>query len=115
MQVQLGRWIDANLPRRARLAVNDIGAIAYFSRREIIDLMGLVTPEAVPYRRQGGDAVLRFVVDACPDYIVIFPDWFPRLAARADLLEPLTRVRLERVQVVGAPEMVVYRLRRCAL
>jgi hypothetical protein len=115
MQVRLGRWVDANLPRGARLAVNDIGAIAYFSRREIVDLMGLVTPEVIPYRRQGGDAVLRFVVDVCPDYLVIFPDWFPRLAARADLLEPLARVRLERAQVVGAAEMVVYRLRRCAL
>ena len=115
MQVVLGRWVDANAPRTARLAVNDIGAIAYVSRREIVDLMGLVTPEILPYRRQGEDGVIRFVGETCPDYVIIFPSWFPRLAARADLLEPVHRVRLTRVEVSGGPEMVVYRLRRCGL
>jgi hypothetical protein len=77
--------------------------------------MGLVTPEILPYRRQGEDGVMRFVAETCPDYVIVFPSWFPRLTARADLLEPLHRVRLERVEVSGGPEMVVYRLRRCGL
>jgi arabinofuranosyltransferase len=115
MQVSLGRWVEASTPRGARLAVNDIGAIAYHSRREIIDLMGLVTPEILPYRRQGEDGVIRFVEEACPDFVIIFPTWFPRLSARADVLEAVHRVRLERVEVSGGPEMVVYRLRRCGV
>jgi hypothetical protein len=115
MQVRLGHWVAANTAPRARLAVNDIGAIAYVSRREIVDLMGLVTPEILPYRRQGEDGVIRFVSQVCPDYVIIFPAWFPRLAARADLLEPLHRVRLDRVEVSGGPEMVVYGLRRCGV
>ena len=115
MQVSIGHWVGDNTPPAARLAVNDIGAIAYVSRREIVDLMGLVTPEIVPYRRQGEEAVIRFLLESCPDYVIIFPTWFPRLAARADLLDAVHRVRLERVEVSGAPEMVVYRLRRCGL
>jgi hypothetical protein len=115
MQVAIGRWVDAHTPRTARLAVNDIGAIAFVSRREIVDLMGLVSPEVLPYRRQGEDGVIRFVAETCPDYVIVFPAWFPRLTARADLLEPLHRVRLARVEVAGGPEMVVYRVRRCAL
>ena len=115
MQVRLGRWVDANLPRRARLAVNDVGAIAYVSRREIYDLMGLVTPEILPYRRQGEEGIVRFVGEVCPDYVIVFPDWFPQLTARADLLEPVHRVALARVETSGGPEMVVYRLRRCAV
>jgi arabinofuranosyltransferase len=115
MQVSLGRWVDASTPRAVRLAVNDIGAIAYHSRREIIDLMGLVTPEILPYRRQGEEGVIRFVGETCPDFVIIFPTWFPRLSARTDLLEPVHRVRLERVEVSGGPEMVVYRLRGCGL
>lgn len=115
MQVRLGHWVAANTPPRARLAVNDIGAIAYVSRREIVDLMGLVTPEIMPYRRQGEDGVIRFVSQVCPDYVIIFPTWFPRLAGREDLLEPLHRVRLERVEVSGGPEMVVYRVRGCGV
>ena len=115
MQVHLGRWVDGNVPKTARVAVNDIGAIAFFSRREIIDLMGLVTPEIIPYRRQGESGVIRFLKEACPQYVIIFPAWFPRLAASADTLEPIYRVRLERNEVAGAAEMVVYRLARCAV
>jgi hypothetical protein len=115
MQVRLGHWVVANTPPRARLALNDIGAITFVSRREIVDLMGLVTPEILPFRRQGEDGVIRFLSQVCPDYVIVFPTWFPRLAARADLLEPLHRVRLDRVEVSGGPEMVVYRLRRCRL
>ncbi len=115
MQVDLGRWIDRELPRGARLAVNDIGAIAYFSRREVIDLMGLVTPAIIPYRRDGELGVLRYLAESCPDYVVIFPAWFPRLAARSDLLEPRYQVRLPYNEVAGAAEMVVYRLKRCAV
>jgi hypothetical protein len=115
MQVGLGRWVEANTPRGTRLAVNDIGAIAYHSRREIIDLMGLVTPEILPYRRQGEDGVIRFLAETCPDFVIVFPTWFPRLAARPDLLEAVHRVRLERVEVSGGPEMVVYRLRHCGV
>jgi hypothetical protein len=32
-----------------------------------------------------------------------------------DLLEPIQRIRLDRVEVSGGPEMVVYRLRRCGV
>ena len=115
MQVRLGHWVAASTSPTARLAVNDIGAIAYVSRREIVDLVGLVTPEILPYRRQGEEGVIRFLIRSCPDYVIIFPTWFPRLAARADLLEPLHRVRLDRVEVSGGREMVVYRLRHCGV
>jgi hypothetical protein len=114
MQVHLGHWADEHLPRTATLAVNDIGAIAYVSRRPVIDLMGLVTPEIRPYRREGEMGVLRFIAERCPDAIIIFPTWFPEIAARRDLLVPIYGVRLERNEVSGGPEMVVYRLRRCA-
>jgi hypothetical protein len=115
MQVHLGHWIDRELPRDARLAVNDVGAIAYFSRREIIDLMGLVTPEVLPYRRHGEPGVLRFVLERCPTHLVIFPTWFPALAAMDTLLEERYRVTLVRNEVSGGPVMVVYRVRKCGV
>jgi len=115
MQVHLGRWVDTNLPRTARIAANDIGAIAYFSRREVIDLMGLVTPEIIPFRRRGEPGVMRYLKEACPQYVIIFPAWFPQMASSTETLEPVYRVRLERNEVAGAAEMVVYRLTRCAV
>ena len=115
MQVHLGHWLDARTPRAATLAVNDIGAIAFFSRRPVLDLMGLVTPEILPYRREGETGVITYVTERCPDYVVIFPAWFPRLASRHDLMTPVYSVRLERNEVSGGPEMVVYRLTRCTV
>jgi hypothetical protein len=115
MQVHLGQWVDRHAPRTATIAVNDIGAIAFFSRRHVIDLMGLVTPEIIPYRRDGERGVIRYVGEMCPDYVIVFPAWFPELVARHDLLTPVYRVQLAHNLVSGAAEMVVYRFGRCAL
>jgi hypothetical protein len=115
MQVHLGHWLDAHTPPSATLAVNDVGAIAFFSRRPVLDLMGLVTPEILQYRRDGERGVMHYVEERCPDYVVIFPGWFPRLSARADMMTPVYAVRLARNEVSGEDEMVVYRLTRCAV
>jgi arabinofuranosyltransferase len=81
----------------------------------VLDLMGLVTPEILPYRRDGENGVITYVSQQCPEYVVIFPSWFPRLSTRRDLMTPVYSVRLERNEVSGGPEMVVYRLARCAV
>jgi hypothetical protein len=70
--------------------------------------VGLATPEILPYRRQGPDSLLRYLDARCPEYLVIFPEWFPELAARRDLFEPLTEVTLVPNFVAGAATMVVY-------
>ncbi len=108
MQVRLGQWVAVNTPAEARIALNDIGAIAYVSRREVVDVMGLVTPAIIPYRQRGETGVLRYLERACPDYLVIFPSWFPVLAAMADSFTPVYRIRLAHNTVAGADEMVVY-------
>ena len=55
------------------------------------------------------------MAETCPEYVIIFPAWFPRLAASRETLEPIYRIRLEHNEVAGAAEMVVYRLLRCAV
>ena len=59
--------------------------------------------------------MIRYVTQVCPPYLIIFPAWFPQLSSRTDTLQPMYRVRLERNEVAGAAEMVVYRLLRCAV
>ena len=108
MQVHLGHWVSEHTPPGARLALNDVGAIVYLGHREAVDVMGLVTPAIIPYRREGEKGVLRYLERACPDYLIIFPAWFPELASRGDRFTPVYRVRLERNTVAGADEMVVY-------
>lgn len=114
MQVELGHWLAVHTPPTARLAVNDIGAIAFVSRRPVIDLMGLVTPDIRSYRRQGEAGVIRYVEERCPDYLVIFPAWFPRLAKNARY-RAIHSVHLPRNEVAGADTMVVYQRVRCGV
>jgi hypothetical protein len=115
MQVALGHWVARHTPPSAILAVNDIGAIAFISRRSILDLMGLVTPDILPYRRDGDAGVVRFVQERCPDYLIIFPAWFPRLSTMPDRYREVHRITLEHNLVSGADTMVVYERVRCRL
>jgi hypothetical protein len=108
MQVHLGHWVARNTPPTARIGLNDVGAIAYLSRREVVDVMGLVTPAIIPFRRDGEMGVLRYLEHACPDYLIVFPAWFPAISAMADRFHPVYRVRLAHNEVAGADELVVY-------
>jgi len=111
MQVHLGHWVQRHTPPRARLGLNDVGAIAYISRREVVDVMGLVTPAIIPFRRDGEMGVLRYLEQACPDYLILFPAWFPTISTMADRFQPVYRVRLDNNTVAGADELVVYEAR----
>ena len=108
MQVHLGHWVASHTPPGARLALNDVGAIPYISRREVVDVMGLVTPAIVPFRREGEAGVLHFLERSCPDYLIVFPEWFPSISVMTDRFQPIYRVRLDHNTVAGAAEMVVY-------
>jgi hypothetical protein len=72
--VTWGRWLGEHTPERSSIATPDIGALGYFSRRRIVDLSGLVTPQMLPYldREAPGDAIanFRFATFARPDFIV---------------------------------------------
>ena len=50
--VPMGRWLADNSPPGSVVASPDIGAIGYFSEREVLDLGGLVTPEINDMRKR---------------------------------------------------------------
>lgn len=47
-----GRWLRDHTAPGAVVAANDVGAIAYYSGRRIVDVAGLVDPEVIPHLRQ---------------------------------------------------------------
>jgi len=111
MHVAIGHWVAEQTPAGALLALNDIGAITYVSERRIVDLAGLVTPQIIPLLRAPDrtSRLVAFMAERDVDYVIIFPTWFPGLAEREDLLEPIHRVTLERRTITGGRTMVVYR------
>ncbi len=47
--VAVGRWLAENTPPDSTVAFVEVGLVGYFSHRQIIDLLGLVTPGMEPY------------------------------------------------------------------
>jgi 4-amino-4-deoxy-L-arabinose transferase-like glycosyltransferase len=68
---EMGRWLDGNSASDALVAAPDIGAIGYYSGREILDLGGLITPE-INDMRQTID-VERIIEEGL--YLVFEPDY----------------------------------------
>jgi hypothetical protein len=106
LQVRTARWIEAHTAPDALIATNDIGAIAFFSRRFILDTEGLVSPDAIWDKRM--KRIDRFLERSRPDVVVIFPDWYPYLSRRPGLLEEVTRISAPAV-VAGGSSLVIYR------
>ncbi len=116
MQVAIGRWLRANVPADSVLAVNDIGAIGCVTNMRVLDLQGLVTPKVLPLRdmqsrldRSAPAKMFDFIVSRRPDYLVIFPQWYPELDQRRDLFTPVYWVELRDNITNGSSVMVVYR------
>jgi hypothetical protein len=76
--VSVARWLDAHAAPGDLIAAHDIGAIGYFTRRPLLDLAGLVSPEVIPFLRDEArlGALMRQRGAA---YVVTFPSWYPHL------------------------------------
>lgn len=112
MEVALGKWAAAHTPPGALIGVYDAGAIPYFSRRPILDVVGVVNPEVVARKKAGGYGFLwmiEYLKERRPAYLMIFPDWYPGMLERADFLEPVHSVEIEQNVVCGGDRMIVYR------
>ena len=81
--VAAAKWASANLPPDALLAVHDIGALGYFDNHALIDLAGLISPEVVPFIRDE-DQLAAFLDASNVDYLIAFPDLYPKLVLGRD-------------------------------
>lgn len=72
--VPYGKWLGAHAPPGARVACYDVGAVAYFSQRPVLDLVGLNNPEVVRHldRSRQFDVNMGALRAFRPDYLVTF-------------------------------------------
>ncbi|HXU46566.1 MAG TPA: hypothetical protein VN783_13645 [Thermoanaerobaculia bacterium] len=82
--VEIARYLAPRLPPEATLAVNDIGAIKFLLPNRIVDLVGIASPEvrtevagAVRHGVPFEQAMLAAIDRRRPDYLIVFPSWFP--------------------------------------
>ena len=105
-QMALADWIREHTPSDARIALNDAGAIPYLSQRTVLDLEGIVSPESLRWSLAGEGSVFTLLRQQKPDFIAIFPEWFPTMA-KASLFKVVARAHLDKQTISGGPEMVV--------
>jgi hypothetical protein len=108
LHVEVGKWARDRIPAGSVVAANDVGAIAYFSGHRIMDIEGLVTPAALAYRGRP-ERGLAFVRDVRPDFVVIFPHWYPEIPRHPELFTEVHRVTIDDNLVSAGSTLVVYR------
>jgi hypothetical protein len=108
LHVALGRWMQLHLPQGSVVAANDVGAIAFFSGHRILDMEGLVSPEALSYRDQAGRGIA-FVEATRPDFIAIFPHWYPEIPRDPGRFTEIHRVAITDNLVSAGDTLIVYR------
>lgn len=108
LHVKAGQWMHDAVSAGSTIAVNDVGAIAFFSGHKILDLEGLVSPEVLPYRSLP-ERGLRVVLDRQPQYIAIFPHWYPDIAGRTDLFQEVHRVGISGNVISAGDTLVIYK------
>ncbi len=112
--VAAARWLANNTAPDATVAANDIGAMAYFGGRRIVDLVGLASPEVIDVLRSTPRAsparehqLKDLLVARGVDYVVIFPEWFPTLAQDPALVE-VARFTVPGATMLARELVVVY-------
>lgn len=70
----MARWLAANTPPDAVVAVHDVGMMRYLGERTTLDMVGLTTPRAADSWRSGPGAVGEFLLaqDPPPDYVAAY-------------------------------------------
>ncbi|MBM3276779.1 MAG: hypothetical protein FJY95_01675 [Candidatus Handelsmanbacteria bacterium] len=115
MHVRMGRWLAGHTPPGALIASHDVGAIAFFSGRRVLDTTGLVTPRALAYLPAGGPAdggVRRLLEAEKPALLVMLPNWYPHLAQERGFLHPVYEIQIEHNTICAGDKMAVYELRQ---
>jgi len=77
--VATAQWVAANTPAEALIAAHDIGALGYFGGRRILDMAGLVSPQAIPFIRDEG-RLGAWLDQEGASYLMTFPGWYPSLS-----------------------------------
>jgi hypothetical protein len=111
-QVKLGRWAAQNLPKDARIGVNDTGAIAYLSGRRTFDVVGLTTLGEARYWVAGAGSRFEHYEKmdraALPTHFIVYPHW---MACPPVLGAELEQATVVDQSILGGATMIVYEAR----
>lgn len=76
--MEVARWLRTHTPPDAVIATQDIGVLAYFSDRRLIDMAGLTEPAVVPIMHQP-EQMAAYIRRRGGEYVVVFPSYYQSL------------------------------------
>jgi len=77
-QVEAAKWIAANTNENDIIATHDVGAIGYYSKRKIVDVAGLVTPELITKISDANyvDQMKQYLNKNGVTYVAFLREWY---------------------------------------
>ncbi len=114
-QGKIANWLKENLPDEKAFGMNDIGIITFKTKKYVVDMAGLVTPEVFKFQKmsyeEGSKALLKYLKDKGVNYIIIYPDWFEYIMSNySGALTQVHSQRLVKNTICGGIEMFVYKI-----
>jgi hypothetical protein len=108
-------WIIDNIPESETIAVNDIGAIGFITKRYIVDMAGLITPEILRYRtyqwHDNVDSTRALLERNNVKYLIIYEHWFKNLLNEWEgMLKHIHSEILEENTICGGEEKKVFKV-----
>jgi hypothetical protein len=108
--VAAGKYLAALAKPGDVVAVNDIGAIGYYSNMEIFDLWGLIARELTVEMLTNDSLTFEFMNKyRRVDYMVIAPDWFTYLPRKTDIFRPVAELTTENNTILAQDKNIVYK------
>ena len=74
-QVATARWIRDHLPPDAVVATHDVGALAFYSERRIVDMVGLVSPEMIANIGRT-DKLIEYLQTQDVSHVAVLRSWY---------------------------------------
>ena len=118
LYTQVGKDLAPHVTPQTVIAAGDIGALGYFSGAHILDTIGLISPESVPYYPLPREQLVinyaisaDLIADHQPDYVV-FLEVYGRQTLLADprFTANYTLIKKIPTDIYGSDGMLVYQL-----
>lgn len=114
-QLNIGEWLNKNLPDEKAFGMNDIGAITFATKKYVVDMAGLVTPEVFSFQKMseddGAKGLFKLLKAKGVNYIIIYPGWFDYIMDNySKYFEKVYSAKLEKNTICGGIEMFVYKI-----
>ncbi|MEE9553889.1 MAG: hypothetical protein V3W18_06285 [candidate division Zixibacteria bacterium] len=92
------------------VAINDVGAIGYYSNMEILDLKGLISPEFTIEMIDNDSLEFEYMSrEKQVDYLAIMPNWFDYIPDRTDIFTPIREFITDNNTILARDTTIVYK------